>query len=105
MIREVNYLYKIQPIRIEMLNEGTTASEEQTISDHFEYLQKLINEGIVFLAGRTLNTDLSTFGIVLLSAGSENEARRIMENDPAVMHRVMYAELFPYRIALLAKDH
>ena len=58
---------------------------------------------MVLLAGRTLNTDPSSFGIVILTADTEQEARRIMHNDPAVKARVMRAELYPYRIALLGK--
>jgi len=55
------------------------------------------------LAGRTLNTDERSFGIVIFRADSEEAARRVMEQDPAVRNRVMRAELYPYRIALMAK--
>jgi uncharacterized protein YciI len=95
------FLYKIQPVRPEMLSVGPTPEEEQTISKHFTYLKGLTEAGVVFLAGRTLNTDHSSFGIVILTAGSEQEARQIMLNDPAVKQRVMRAELYPYRLALL----
>jgi len=95
------FLYKIQPVRPEMLSVGETPEEEQIISEHFAYLKGLTEAGIVLLAGRTLNTDYSSFGIVILTAGSEEEARQIMRNDPAAKQRVMRAELYPYRIALL----
>jgi uncharacterized protein YciI len=95
------FLYRIQPVRPEMLSEGATPDEDRIISEHFAYLQRLTQAGVVLLAGRTLNTDPSAFGIVILTAGSEQEARRIMHDDPAVAQRVMRAELHPYRIALL----
>lgn len=94
------FLYKIQPTRPEMLTDGATPDEEQAISEHFEYLQKLVASGVVLLAGRTLNTDASSFGIVIFLADSEAQARQIMQQDPAVSRRVMHAELYPYRIAL-----
>jgi len=94
------FLYRIQPVRPEMLSVGETAEEEQTISEHFSYLKDLTEAGVVLLAGRTLNTDHSSFGIVIFSASSEEEARQIMLDDPAVKRRVMRAELYPYRIAL-----
>lgn len=94
------FLYRIQPVRVEMLSEGATAFEDKAVEEHFAYLEKLTEAGIVLLAGRTLNTDKSAFGIVILNADSESEARRIMENDPAVKQKVMRAELFPYRNAL-----
>ncbi|MBU0490924.1 MAG: YciI family protein [Chloroflexi bacterium] len=96
------YLYKIQPARPEMLVKGPTPEEEAVVSQHFAYLQRLLGEGVVILAGRTLNTDESSFGIVIFNAPSEEAARRVMHDDPAVQAGVMRAELYPYRIALMA---
>lgn len=95
------YLYKIQPVRPEMLTGEPTVEEQRIVGLHFEYLKKLTGQGIVVLAGRTLNTDHSSFGIVIFKADSEEQARSIMHNDPAVQNRVMRGELYPYRIALL----
>jgi uncharacterized protein YciI len=97
------FIYKIQPVRPAMLTEGYTADEERIVSEHFDYLEKLKDAGSVHLAGRTLSTELATFGIVIFSAASQEAARGIMENDPAVRQRVMRAELHPFRIALLGK--
>lgn len=98
------FLYRIQPTRPEMLSEGPTDQEAAIVGDHFNYLKGLNEQGIVLLAGRTLNTDPSSFGIVILRADSEAAAREIMTNDPAVRNGVMRAELFPYRIALSSPD-
>jgi uncharacterized protein YciI len=95
------FLYKIQPVRPEMLTVGASPEEDQIISEHFAYLKGLTDKGIVFLAGRTLNTDPTSFGIVIFTASSEQAARQIMHNDPAVKQQVMRAELFPFRLALL----
>ena len=94
------YLYRIQAVRPEMLSEGSTPEEDAVVSQHFDYLKRLTDQGVVLLAGRTLNTDSSSFGIVIFQAESEDAARAIVHNDPAVVNRVMRAELFPYRIAL-----
>ena len=51
------YLYKIQPVRPDMLTEGSTESESKTVSEHFDYLKDLTEKGTVMLAGRTQNTD------------------------------------------------
>ncbi len=96
------YLYMIQPTRLEMLSEGPTPEEEATVSEHFAYLQGLMAQGILILAGRTLNTDQRTFGIVIFKAASEEVARAVMNDDPAVKKGVMRAELYSYRVALLA---
>ena len=94
------FLYRIQPARPEMLASGPTPLEASVIDQHFLYLQRLVAEGVVFLAGRTLVTDEPAFGIVILQAPSEVEAIELMQNDPVVSRGVMAAELFPYRIAL-----
>jgi uncharacterized protein YciI len=94
------YLYRIQPTRLGMLTEGPTEREAEILDKHFTYLQRLTAEGTVLMAGRTLNDDEHTFGIVVFVAESEAVAAEIVHNDPAVKHGVMRAELFPYRIAL-----
>lgn len=97
------YLYVIRPTRLEMLADGPTPEEADIVSQHFAYLEGLTKEGVVVLAGRTLNNDASSFGIVIFNAESEKAARKVMDSDPAVSHGVMGAELFPYRVALMGQ--
>lgn len=94
------FLYRIQPTRSDMLTTGPTEQEAKIIAAHFTYLEQLVANGTVLLAGRTLNTDSSSFGIVILIAQTEADALGVMQNDPAVSQGVMKAELFPYRVAL-----
>jgi uncharacterized protein YciI len=102
MTASKQYLYRVRPSRATMLETGPTAEEGRIIDEHFAYLQALARRGVVLLAGRTLNTDTDSFGIVIFLAGSDEEAERIMAGDPAVRAGVMSAQLFPYRIALAA---
>lgn len=102
------WLYRIQPTRSTMLADGPTDHESEVVSRHFAYLQHLTEEGIVLLAGRTTNTDPSSFGIVIFEAETESHAQALVAGDPAVVRGVMSAELFPYRIALqgfTTEDH
>jgi|SRR5581483_4943609 len=103
MSEVTHYLYRIQPTRLEMLTHGPTTEEAEIVAQHFSYLQQLTEQGVVVLAGRTLNTDERSFGVVIFRADSEEAARKVMEQDPAVSRQVMRAELYPYRIALMAK--
>ena len=98
------FLYRLQPTRLEMLTAGPTPQEAETVGRHFAYLQDLAAKGIVLMAGRTLNEDAETFGLCVLQVEDETAARRIMEADPAVREGVMSARLFPYRVALKAED-
>ncbi len=97
------YLYKIKPTRPAMLIEGLTPRESEIMAQHFAYLQQLTQQGVLILAGRTLTTDEDTFGITVFKANSEEHARTIMNNDPAVIQGVMHAKLFPYRVALISE--
>ena len=101
MTQQLEFLYKIQPARLEMLTDGPTEQEADLVDQHFGYLQTLLKKDILILAGRTQNTDESSFGIVIFRAVSETKARKIIENDPAVKQGVMRAELFPYKVALM----
>jgi hypothetical protein len=47
------FLYRIQPTRPEMLIDGLTSEEEAIVEQHFAYLQDLLGQGILLLAGRT----------------------------------------------------
>ena len=93
------FLYRVQPTRPEMLTQGPTPEEDAAISEHFHYLVRLADAGVMHLFGRTLNTDASSFGLCIFEAADEPAARAIMDGDPAVRAGVMRAELFPYRIA------
>ena len=99
------FLYRIQPTRDDMLSGGPTPEEERIVGAHYHYLKRLTDLGVVILAGRTLNTDASSFGIVIFRADSEEAAQEIVANDPAVKGGVMRAELFPYRVALYGDVH
>ncbi|MDR7419257.1 MAG: YciI family protein [Armatimonadota bacterium] len=97
------FLYTTHLVRPGMLRDGPTAKEQATVTRHFNYLKALAAQGVVLLAGRTQTTDEHTFGICILQAESEDAVRRVMENDPAVLGRVMRATLYPYRMAIVGK--
>ena len=79
-----------------------TEADNAAVGRHFRRLQRLHGEGKVILAGKTLDdADEGQFGVVILEVGSEDEARRIMEEDAAVREKIMTARLFPFRVALV----
>jgi uncharacterized protein YciI len=92
------YIYVLNLVERLLDESNWTDKENSIVDEHFNVLQNLLEQKKLILAGRTLNYD--PFGIVILEVGSEEEARSIMENDPAVRFGVMTAELYPYRVAL-----
>ncbi|MCY4539828.1 MAG: YciI family protein [Chloroflexi bacterium] len=96
------YLYKIQPVRPAMLSEGPSDEESRLTNEHFEYLKDLMEAGALILAGRTLNSDYSSFGIAILNARDDAHMQQLTDADPGVAKGLFRAEWYPYRIALHA---
>ena len=94
------YLYRIQPVRPAMLSEGPTEDEMRITGEHFEYLQRQLRAGTLILAGRTLNSDYSSFGIAIINARDDEHMRQLTADDPGVKQKLFRAEWYPYRIAL-----
>ena len=93
------YVLKLIPRLLEEKN--WTKEDGEIVGRHFRRLQQLHKEGRVILAGRTLNeSEPSQFGVVIIVAESEAEARKMMEEDDAVKEKIMTAELFPFSVAL-----
>ncbi len=95
-----NWLYRVQPLRDDMLSAGPTEEEQALVAEHFEYLKTLHKQGVVQLAGRTQTEDSASFGIVLFRAESKEEALRVMREDPAVKGRVSRGEVFEFGMAI-----
>jgi uncharacterized protein len=94
------FLYKLQLVRGDMLRTGPTGSEQAVVAEHFAYLQELNKRGGIIFVGRTLNTDESTMGLAVFRAESEDAARQIMNDDPAVKKGVMTATLYPFKVLM-----
>jgi len=53
--------------------------------------------------GRTLNNDENAMGLAVFRAESEDAARKIMSDDPAVKKGVMTATLYPFKVVVQGK--
>jgi len=78
-----HFIYRLEPTRIEMLTVGPTPEEIRILGEHSNYLKDLAEKGVVTLAGRTLNSDVTAFGIVILCTGDKTPAQAVMEATPS----------------------
>ena len=92
-----NFIYLIHPLRDEFF-DTPTEFEETTMQEHFEYLERGLQNGHVILAGPCLD---NTFGLVVLQVNDEVEANAFMMSDPFIQKNIMMAELHPFKISLL----
>lgn len=80
-------------------NYGEEGTEEK-VSEHFNYLKKLLEDEKLTMAGRFSEV---LIGLVMIEVDSHEAAVKIMENDPAVKAGIFHAELYPWTIALQKK--
>jgi uncharacterized protein YciI len=92
------YVIFLEPARPGMPS-APTDEEARLVGEHFQYLKRLTDEGVVMLAGRSLDED--SRGIVIFDAPDDAAARALMERDPAVAARVFKAKVAPFGLALL----
>lgn len=93
-----NWVYFIHPPR-EGFVETITDEEAAIMQTHAGYLADLLERGVLVLAGPTLG-QVNT-GITVIEAESEEAARELMLEDPAVTSGLMTPELRPMRIRFL----
>jgi uncharacterized protein YndB with AHSA1/START domain/uncharacterized protein YciI len=91
------FIYFIEPTRATFTQDATEA-ENARIEEHFRYLQRLLADGTLILAGRTMQDQ--PVGIVIFEASDEDAAKKTFENDPAVKAGVFKGRVAPYRVAL-----
>jgi uncharacterized protein YciI len=96
-----HFIYIFEAVRPEMITEPDAWTEEdlRIAEEHYAYLKNATEDGIVLLAGRSLDGEGPA--IVIVEATSEEEARRFMEADPFVSGGLMRANLHPFRPALM----
>ncbi len=92
------WCYLLEACRPTLMQDATD-EEQASVGRHYQRLVRMLDEGRLVLAGPC--TDGVGPGIVVFEAEDESEARRIMDDDPAVVDGVMTATLHPYRVSLL----
>ncbi len=92
------WIYFLHPPR-EDFAATMTPAERAVWGDHFERLKRLHAEGVIVLVGPTLGR-INT-GIAVFEAPDEAAARRIVDEDPAIVSGYARGELRPFRVSLL----
>jgi len=92
----------IKPYRQDFIT-NPRKEEDEIMSDHFNYLKSLLKQKKLFLAGPTLVTN-DPYGIVIFETESEEEAKKLIKNDPSVKAGIQnVTDLRPIRLSLMRK--
>ena len=92
---------RLNPTRENWPNE-MTEKEEKIMKDHFVYLQKLLKEKKLIMAGPVFSNPV--YGLIILQVDSQAEAREILEKDPSVISGLLTYDVSPMRVSLLAES-
>jgi uncharacterized protein len=84
-------------------SKNWTKEDNAALERHFIRFQEATKSGQLILAGRTKEPGDKTFGIAIFRASDEAAAQKFMESDPAVVAKLMTAELHPFSVALQGK--
>ena len=97
----LQFIYQFDPIRPELVTDPDAWMEEdlQIGQEHFGFLKKATEAGILLLVGRS--QDGIDPAIVIFEAESEAAAREFMENDPFIAGGLMRGSLHSFRAALV----
>ena len=76
---------------------------KRLVAEHFKKLQALTAAGICIFAGRTLVTDESGFGIIVVRAESEAAAQKIIDDDDLVKAGLVWGTVFPFQVVTSGK--
>lgn len=93
------WVYFVEPVRGQGFVNAPTDGEEMRVEQHDQRLKQLTKEGIVLLAGPTMDPPYT--GMVIFKARNRAEAERIMFDDPAIKHGVFSSRLAPMELSLV----
>jgi uncharacterized protein len=97
------FIYVLRPVPRLYDDKNWTKEDTAALHQHFMRFQEATKSGQLILAGRTKEPGDKTFGIAIFTASDDAAARKFMESDPAVVAKLMTAELHPFSVALERK--
>ncbi|MGA2167061.1 MAG: YciI family protein [Terracidiphilus sp.] len=85
-------------------DKDLSEAEAKIMEQHFVYLKGLYEKGVCLFAGPVLDPK-GVYGVMVIEAASEDEARAIADADPSVKAGVNRIEIAEMRVAFPPKAH
>jgi uncharacterized protein YciI len=85
-------------------DKDMTGAEEKLMDQHFLYWKDLFEKGVCVFGGPVLDPK-GVYGVLVITAASEDEARAIADDDPSVKAGVNRIEVAEIRVAFPPKTH
>ena len=94
------FLVTYRPASALMLVDGPTEEEKRRVGEHFQYLTRLHENGVLAMAGRTQDDGPDTVVIALVRADGPVAAQALLAADPAVANGVFVGMVQPFAFAI-----
>lgn len=84
-----------------ILKTGTNTSEDKALKNeafagHMNNINKLVKENKLIIAGPMGKNDKSYRGIFILNVTSKEEAKKLLQTDPAIKAKYLESELYEW---------
>lgn len=91
--------YGMKSYSLVILKTGTNTTESKAVSDslfkgHLQNIGKLAKQGKLVVAGPMKKNDKNYRGIFILNSASIDEARALLNTDPAIQHKLLDVEIY-----------
>ncbi len=93
----MEFAYLVRPAFDQRFLATATDQQRAVVQEHGAWLEARYAEGRVRFAGRCYD---GPFGLVVLEADSEEDARKLVEADPSIRSGTQSAELYPFNTFL-----
>lgn len=93
------FLYTFVELKRPDLLDTLTDEEKKQFGQHAQHISDLTKQGTVVFAGPCM--DMKGPAVVILDVRTEEEARKLMESDPAVKFGLLKAELHPVSLSFV----
>ena len=87
--------------------EGASIYDQPFIEEHADHLHYLMKENRIVLSGpftTTAGLTPPSVGMTVITAGDEADARAWLTADPAIVNKVLTAELRPFQVVFEEHD-
>ena len=79
-----------------------TEQEEALMKGHATYFQKLVADGVVFVAGPVLDDQ---YGMAIFNSPDKATVEAFMNQDPSVVAGIMKISMHPFRLSMMGRHN
>ena len=99
------YAIRTRPTRPAMMVEGLNERERESFVRHSAWLKERTAAGVFIFVGRTRDAGTDGWALAVIKADSDEDARRIMNDDPFVRDGVVTPELVGFDIIAVEPEN